>query len=94
MFAKNPLRLVSWLPAALTFYLLQHVLPASAHDHHGEKIPEGEAISADPIVSVQSSDNTAHMQELKPFRILYYGYTFWYRCWHGELSILQEWFLG
>ena len=45
--------------ASATFLLLSFVQIIAAHEHHDDKIPEGEGISPDPIVSLP-------LQKLQP----------------------------
>lgn len=54
----NPPRMPIRLVAAL---LLGAVAIVNAHEHHMDKIPEGEAVSSDPIVRHIQPSLTTHL---------------------------------
>ena len=51
---------ISTLKSALLLYMLS-LGRAAAHEHHDDKIPEGHAISPDPLVRLPASDSTSSL---------------------------------
>lgn len=70
MTASSPLGLIIALFGAV----------AQAHDHDTSKIPEGQTVSLEPLV--RSMHSPWQRFGLTDSRILCYGFTSSYKCWH------------
>ena len=64
-------RISLWAPVVLLAF---HAGAAKAHDHDNGAIPEGEHISAEPLVRYAGGAATAYADGR--YRIRYYGYIF------------------
>lgn len=63
---------------------------AVAHEHHGDEIPEGEAVSAEPIVRLSLQQNYPSNSN-NHHRTLHYGSTSRSKCFPLALYFLPAW---
>ena len=75
---------------ALAIVISCFVVRTTAHEHHMDKIEEGQAVSADPIVCSEQKRDEYRSDANRLVRIQYYGFIYSYRRWLGACCFLRE----